>query len=116
VFNLLKSHWEGANIGINDGVEQVQYDYAKSFARKAFIFGGEIYSGWLTRWYEDWAGKSIDRNEREYGFLMDNNHSYSMYMVHGGSNFGLTAGANAFGGDSDYCGHITSYDYDAPIN
>jgi hypothetical protein len=29
---------------------------------------------------------------------MSNNHSYSMYMVHGGSNFGLTAGANAFSG------------------
>ena len=27
---------------------------------------------------------------------MYHNHSYSMYMVHGGTNFGLTAGANAF--------------------
>lgn len=38
-----------------------------------------------------------------------------MYMVHGGTNFGLTAGANADGG-TDYRGHITSYDYDAPID
>lgn len=37
-------------------------------------------------------------------------------MVHGGSNFGLTAGANAFSGAGDYKGHITSYDYDAPID
>ena len=45
------------------------------------------------------------------------NHSYSMYMVHGGSNFGLTAGANAFKNQSyDYLPHVTSYDYDAPIN
>jgi len=36
-------------------------------------------------------------------------------MVHGGSNFGLTAGANAQG-KGNYMGHITSYDYDAPIN
>jgi hypothetical protein len=27
---------------------------------------------------------------------MSHNHSYSMYMVHGGSNFGLTAGANGY--------------------
>lgn len=48
---------------------------------------------------------------------MDNNHSYSMYMVHGGTNFGLTAGANAYSGEKfDYRGHVTSYDYDAPIN
>jgi beta-galactosidase len=39
-----------------------------------------------------------------------------MYMVHGGSNFGLTAGANADSGAGDYKGHITSYDYDAPID
>ena len=40
-----------------------------------------------------------------------------MYMVHGGSNFGLTAGANAFiGKPYNYRAHVTSYDYDAPIN
>jgi len=39
-----------------------------------------------------------------------------MYMVHGGTNFGLTAGANAKTKNGDYEGHITSYDYDAPIN
>ena len=38
-------------------------------------------------------------------------------MVHGGSNFGLTAGANTKNkGPGDYEAHITSYDYDAPIN
>lgn len=40
-----------------------------------------------------------------------------MYMVHGGTNFGLTAGANSFTGQAyDFRGHVTSYDYDAPIN
>ena len=38
-------------------------------------------------------------------------------MVHGGSNFGLTAGANGVINKSmDYEADITSYDYDAPIN
>lgn len=39
-----------------------------------------------------------------------------MYMAHGGTNFGLTAGANPSNQESDYLSHITSYDYDAPIN
>lgn len=39
-----------------------------------------------------------------------------MYLVHGGTNFGLTAGANGLDKASDYWGAITSYDYDAPIN
>jgi beta-galactosidase len=48
---------------------------------------------------------------------MTYNHSFSMYMAHGGSNFGLWAGANAFQNKSfDYGAHVTSYDYDAPIN
>jgi hypothetical protein len=39
-------------------------------------------------------------------------------MVHGGSNFGFTAGANPNYGSGafDFTGHVTSYDYDAPIN
>jgi hypothetical protein len=36
-------------------------------------------------------------------------------MAYGGTNFGLTAGANGFP-DNDYMPHITSYDYDSPIN
>jgi beta-galactosidase len=40
-----------------------------------------------------------------------------MYVVHGGTNFGLTAGANGLNWSlSDYWGALTSYDYDAPIN
>jgi beta-galactosidase len=39
-----------------------------------------------------------------------------MHMVHGGSNFGFTAGANSINTNIDYGGHITSYDYDAPID
>lgn len=39
-----------------------------------------------------------------------------MYMVHGGTNFGLTAGANAAAKKLDYAPTVTSYDYDSPIN
>lgn len=84
---------------------------------KGYILGGEIYSGWLTHWGENWAGKTVEEYTREFDFLMSNNHSFSMYMAHGGSNFGLWAGANGVDNKAfDYGGHITSYDYDAPIN
>lgn len=39
-----------------------------------------------------------------------------MYMIHGGTNFGLTAGANPKRNKTDYTPHVTSYDYDSPIN
>ena len=36
-------------------------------------------------------------------------------MAHGGTNFGLTAGANGFP-NKDYMPAITSYDYGSPID
>lgn len=48
---------------------------------------------------------------------MSHNLSYSMYMAHGGTSFGLTAGANSRYVDQlGFSGQLTSYDYDAPIN
>lgn len=54
---------------------------------------------------------------KDYDFLLSKNLSFAMYVVHGGTNFGLTAGANGLNNKpNDYWGAITSYDYDAPIN
>ena len=40
-----------------------------------------------------------------------------MYVAHGGTNFGLTGGANSIYVEKrGFGGVITSYDYDAPIN
>ena len=41
-----------------------------------------------------------------------------MYMIHGGTNFALTAGANpqVQNNNTDYSAQITSYDYNSPIN
>lgn len=81
-----------------------------------FVFGGEIYTGWMTHWGEPWAVKTIDHQTNLFGFLLGNNYSFSMYMIHGGTNFGFTAGANGKEEESDYWADVTSYDYDAPIN
>lgn len=37
-------------------------------------------------------------------------------MGFGGTNFGMTAGANGFNPLYSYMPHITSYDYDSPIS
>jgi beta-galactosidase len=39
----------------------------------------------------------------------------NLYVVHGGTNFGFTAGANAFS-PVQFQPDVTSYDYDAPVN
>jgi beta-galactosidase len=45
--------------------------------------------------------------------MVENGKSFNLYMFHGGTNFGWTAGAN-FG--RTYEPDVTSYDYDAPLD
>lgn len=48
--------------------------------------------------------------------MIERERSFSLYMDFGGTNFGVTAGANGYNGLYQYLPHITSYDYDSPIN
>lgn len=109
---LTNGHWPGANIGVNGGITESDYTYARSVERDAYIFGGEIYSGWFTHFNDaNWAEKPLNQFLSEFNFLLTHNHSFSMYMVHGGTNFGTSAGANG-----NYLPYVTSYDYSAPIS
>jgi beta-galactosidase len=74
---------------------------------------GELYPGWLTHWGEPaFQGTDVDVTSTLRD-LMTNNFSFNMYVIHGGTNFGFTAGANT---DKDqYQPDVTSYDYAAPI-
>jgi beta-galactosidase len=49
-------------------------------------------------------------------FLFQTQKEFSLYMAHGGTNFGLTAGANSNAFLFDYQPMITSYDYNATIS
>ena len=75
----------------------------------------ELYSGWLTHWGEAMANTSAsqlgDELQRVAGD--DATGSWSIYMIHGGTNFGWMNGGNII--NYGYAPHITSYDYDAPI-
>src|ERR1700761_3425102 len=48
-------------------------------------------------------------------FFLSHGRSFNLYVVHGGTNFGFTAGANAFS-PVQFQPDVTSYDYDAPID
>jgi len=78
-------------------------------------FSGETYPGWLTHWKEKWAKPDTADLMKELTYLLEHKKSFNLYVVHGGTNFGFTAGANAFSA-TQYQPDVTSYDYDAPIN
>ena len=106
---------EGAAIGLDSGTSEADFEQAKKQNPKVPSFSSETYPGWLTHWGEKWARPDTNSLKKEIEFLLKNKKSFNLYVVHGGTNFGYTAGANAFS-PTQFQPDITSYDYDAPIN
>lgn len=76
-------------------------------------FAPEIYPGWLDHWGEPFIRSSDTNDNHTLEWFVKNDYSINLYMFHGGTNFGFWNGAN-FGGRFEP--HITSYDYDAPLD
>lgn len=106
---------EGAAIGLDSGGSEADFEQAKKKNPNVPSFSSETYPGWLTHWGEKWARPDTNSLKKEIEFLLKNKKSFNLYVIHGGTNFGFTAGANAFS-PTAYEPDITSYDYDAPIN
>ncbi|MGZ3113644.1 glycoside hydrolase family 35 protein [Streptomyces sp. H62] len=73
----------------------------------------EFWNGWFDHWGEKHHVRSPAGAAREVGEILDAGGSVSLYMAHGGTNFGLWAGANHDGGVLRPT--VTSYDSDAPV-
>ena len=75
----------------------------------------EFYPGWLSHWGEPFPQVSASEIARQTEAYLQNDVSFNFYMVHGGTNFGFTSGAN-YDKKRDIQPDLTSYDYDAPIS
>ena len=77
------------------------------------VFSSETYPGWLRHWGEgDWSPTNVSGAIK---FYMETKKSFNLYMFHGGTNFGFTAGAN-HEGPGGYQPCLTSYDFGAPLD
>ena len=104
----------GCAVGLDPCSSIEGYNLAREMNPGVPVFSSETYPGWLTHWGEEWARPDPSNLLKQVEFLMDNKISVNFYMIHGGTNFGFTAGANS--GGQGYQPDLTSYDYDAPIN
>ncbi|WP_223598548.1 beta-galactosidase family protein [Chryseobacterium sp. GVT01B] len=75
----------------------------------------EYYPGWLDHWAEPFVKVTTEEVVKQTETYIKNGISFNYYMIHGGTNFGFTSGAN-YDKNHDIQPDITSYDYDAPIN
>ncbi|MGJ8652424.1 MAG: beta-galactosidase [Opitutaceae bacterium] len=75
---------------------------------------GEYWVGWFDHWGAKHHTKALGPFIKEIDWMLDNAVSFNVYMLHGGTNYGFTSGANWSSGQ--YSADTTSYDYDAPID
>ncbi|EKX51195.1 hypothetical protein GUITHDRAFT_103111 [Guillardia theta CCMP2712] len=83
------------------------------------LFCSEYYPGW----YSVWGQANVSRTSTRAAVttlrtMIEQGFSFSMYMVHGGTNFGFWSGANILDNSRpyQYASIITSYDYSSPIS
>ena len=72
---------------------------------------GEFYPGWFDTWGAPHHRGNTPVVLRDLDTMLKANGSFSLYMAHGGTTFGLWAGC-----DRPFKPDTSSYDYDAPIN
>ena len=114
-FMLEAGNLDGCAIGLDSGGSDADFDQASRHNPNVPAFSSETYPGWLTHWKEKWQRPDTAGIMKDVRYLLSHHRSFNLYVIHGGTNFGYTAGANAFT-PVQFQPDVTSYDYDAPIN
>jgi len=78
-------------------------------------FIAEFYPGWLAHWGEQFPIREADVIASYVERYIREGIHFNFFMIHGGTNFGFTSGAN-YTSRKDLQPDLTSYDYNAPIN
>lgn len=99
------------NFGTGADVDS-QFRKLKELRPDAPLMCSEFWSGWFDKWGAAHETRPADEMIRGIDDMLSRNISFSLYMTHGGTNWGHWAGANSPG----YAPDVTSYDYDAPIS
>jgi beta-galactosidase len=114
-FMLEAGNLDGCAIGLDSGGNDDDFAAATRRNPNVPAFSSETYPGWLTHWKEKWQHPDTAGILKDVRYLLSHHRSFNLYVIHGGTNFGYTAGANAFT-PVQFQPDVTSYDYDAPIN
>lgn len=99
------------NFGTGANVDQ-QFAKLKELRPDSPLMCSEFWSGWFDKWGANHETRPAADMIKGLDEMLSKNISFSLYMTHGGTNWGHWAGANSPGFAPD----VTSYDYDAPIS
>lgn len=99
------------NFGTGANIDQ-QFAKLKELRPESPLMCSEFWSGWFDKWGANHETRPAKNMIEGIDEMLSKNISFSLYMTHGGTNWGHWAGANSPGFAPD----VTSYDYDAPIS
>ena len=99
------------NFGTGANIDQ-QFARLKQLRPDSPLMCSEFWSGWFDKWGANHETRPAGDMIAGIDEMLSKGISFSLYMTHGGTNWGHWAGANSPGFAPD----VTSYDYDAPIN
>lgn len=99
------------NFGTGANIDQ-QFARLKELRPDSPLMCSEFWSGWFDKWGANHETRPAEDMIEGIDEMLSKGISFSLYMTHGGTNWGHWAGANSPGFAPD----VTSYDYDAPIS
>lgn len=99
------------NFGTGADIDSQFYEL-KKLRPDSPLMCSEFWSGWFDKWGAAHETRPADEMIKGIDEMLSKGISFSLYMTHGGTNWGHWAGANSPG----YSPDVTSYDYDAPIS
>jgi len=99
------------NFGTGANIDQ-QFAKLKELRPESPLMCSEFWSGWFDKWGANHETRPAADMIAGIDEMLSKGISFSLYMTHGGTNWGHWAGANSPGFAPD----VTSYDYDAPIS
>jgi beta-galactosidase len=94
----------------NFGSDPARGFKALAAVQRGPLMCGEYYSGWFDTWGAPHRRGGVEGAVADIAAMLKANGSFSLYMAHGGTTFGLWGGC-----DRPFRPDTTSYDYDAPI-
>uniref|UniRef100_A0A0P4WBE4 Beta-galactosidase n=2 Tax=Scylla olivacea TaxID=85551 RepID=A0A0P4WBE4_SCYOL len=103
-----------ATVDFGSGTNAIKaFETMRLFEPRGPLVNSEYYPGWLDHWGVPHNTVKAEVVAKTLDVMLALNASVNMYMFHGGTSFGFTAGSN-LGNRFQAC--PTSYDYDAPLS
>jgi beta-galactosidase len=102
--------------GNHPGSAEKSFATLKAARPNGPFINSEFWAGWFDHWGGPHAHTNTNVQAANLDWMLRQGYSVSIYMFHGGTDFGWMNGANSSDVKKDYEPDVTSYDYDSALD